>query len=174
MGIGWVAVIVRLSVRQLKRGEPKDLGPTCRRNSRALEFNDIPIWIFEVQRRAVSFGTEVVGDRAERLDSAPVQRGNEGLRIKGFDAQANMVDISAFAAWPRATQGAQATRQGNQVNHRPAGAQMDKTQIIAPLDHVASDHALVERNAAFQAGNSQHKVIDVLQCEGQHGANHFL
>jgi hypothetical protein len=134
----------------------------------ALQFDDIAIRVNEVQRRTIALRAEVFTDRTQWLDAKPTQVGDDNFGVEGFDAQAQMVDVPTLAARAGTACGTQATGEGYQVDQRFAGAQVHKAKIVASLDHVAAEHALVKRDTSLHIGDAKDEVINVFQCKGQH------
>jgi hypothetical protein len=74
----------------------------CLLNGRALEFNRISFGILEVDSRAIPFGAEIMVN-GSKIDSVIEKVDSQGLKIKGFDTEADVIDIVALLARGRAS-----------------------------------------------------------------------
>jgi hypothetical protein len=66
------------------------------------------------------------------------QVSTNGSLVEGFDAKAEMLEVAPLRARRRPAGSTQFSANGNQVDQRAAGAQLNQAQIILPALHRAA------------------------------------
>lgn len=131
----------------------------CRLNGRALEFNRISFGILEIHSGAVPFGAEIMV-HGSKIDSVIEKVDSQGLKVKGFDTKADVIDIVALLARGRATGQAQLAIGIDQVNLGHARAQMNHPQACILLGKAAAKHIGVKPEHDAKVPAAQNDMID--------------
>jgi len=88
--------------------------------------------------------------------------------VERLDAQAEVIDVTPFAAGRPAALAAEFALQVDEVDHRRTGAQVYQAQRFVALDHFGTEHLAVEVDAARQVRDAQDDVIDMLDGKRMH------
>lgn len=93
---------------------------------------------------------------------------DDSLLVEGLDAQAQVVDVSAFHTGTFATDSSELSVEGNQVDHRRTGSEVHQPQLGPASHHAAPQHLFVELNARCDVPDTKDDVIDAFNREGVH------
>ena len=90
------------------------------------------------------------------------QMSNEFWFIERLDSEAQVIDVSCLCPGSRSTTGSESSVDRNQVNHRRACTKVHQAKVWPFADDFASKRRLVERDATFEAGDSEDDVVNAL------------
>jgi hypothetical protein len=89
---------------------------------------------------------------------------NAGL-IERRQAEAEVIEVTAFAPWRPAAGAAEFTLDRHEVDQRSASTQLDEADVIlAPLNG-AAEHFAVKPDHLFRVGDAQHDVVDITYAD---------
>ena len=93
------------------------------------------------------------------------------LFVERLDAQTEVIDVAPFGARRRAAFASQRAVDGNQVDQRRAGANMDEAEIVPAPDDFASEHPAIEIDRLLEVENPKDQMIDALHRKERHAAS---
>src|SRR5262249_11536147 len=132
---------------------------------RALQFDDVALWILHVQRRPLPFGAIARSCLSDLHASGSQVRANFRLIIT-VDGDAEVVEIASFLAWSGAAHPAQLAVNGYQIDQGAAGPDLGQSDFgLHALDPAAQDLA-IEAHHAVEIAHAQDDMIQPLDLEG--------
>lgn len=152
------------------------LSPVPRRSDRVdglptgrpLQLDNISLGISDIDGRTSALRTIAQGDRAN-LDAVRLKFPADALIVEGFDPQAEMIQVPSLSSGSRATGFAKFAINGNEIQNRPASAQLNQPDLVLALLDRAPESPAVEAKHFFNVDDAQYKMVDFANSDHRTG-----